>query len=363
MLRWVFHTALVVGGAALLHHLFPPYKWGWDIHDLIYRRLPPQDPDTHIVVVDIGRMDRKALAYLLDRLSEAQPAFIGIDAVFPHPLSPEGDSLWEKALCQAHTRTTVCLAGSLDLTYPLPQAPPQAVSTSRFTHCATQAYANLLLHEPYAPKTVRTYLAYTVAGQDTHYALALQAALAIAPSLHVELPHLPATGPIRYLGNIEHFYYLNGEEVLRDSLPLQWLRGKAVLLGIADPLRQSLEDIFFTPLNPGFLRQTFPDMYGVVIHANIASMFVHRAFYKPIAEAWSYLATGIIYVLLAVLGIGLPHRFHWIAVRLSQIGALWGTVELTLWLGIKGLWFPAEPLIWGILLAGEVSLGSSSSRA
>ncbi|MCX7606549.1 MAG: CHASE2 domain-containing protein [Bacteroidia bacterium] len=357
LLHWIGRLSLVVGGAFLLDFCLPPYMWGWDVHDLIYQRRPPQQPDTHIVIVDIGRMERPALAALISRLATAKPAFIGIDAIFPSLLSPEGDSIWQQALCSTATHIPLCIAGGLNLHYPLEKAPPQAMSNSLFTRCAEQAYANLILHEPYAPKTVREFLPYTVVGKDTHFSFGLRAALAIDPSLRAELPRWKGKCPINYLGNLEHFYYLSGEEVLRDTLPLEWLKNKTLLLGVADPLRLSMEDIFFSPLNPHFLRQSFPDMYGVVIHANIASMLHHRSTFRHLPALWTGVLLGLFYAFLSLIAKALPAGFpRWGGIRLLQVAGLFGAVELTLRLGTEGYWFVVEPLLWGILLGGEIEL-------
>ncbi|MDW8133454.1 MAG: CHASE2 domain-containing protein [Bacteroidia bacterium] len=354
LIRFGISLLLTVGGALALDALIPLHKWGWDIRDLIYRRLPPQSPDTQIVIVDIAKLNRAALAQLLKRLAMADPLIIAIDAVFPTPLSGEEDSLWQKALCEVSVNVPVCLAATLDLRKPIEEAPVQSVSMTAFTQCVEQAYANMITYEPYAPKTVREFIPYTVSDSDTHYSLGLRVALALDPSLLGELPNLIGKVPIRYLGNLEHFYYLSGEEVLRDTNLPNWLQNKALFLGLVDPLKLTLEDIFFTPLNAAFLRQDFPDMYGVVIHANITSMLRHRRFYEIIPKIWAVLLLGLFHLFLFFLCGYLEGAWRWVSIRLSQILAFIGTVELTIELGVRGFWFPIESLLWGIVIAGEL---------
>lgn len=270
---------LVIGGAFGLHRLFPPPFWGWDVHDFIYRRLPPQPPDTQIVIVDIGRLGRVGLAELVRQIGAAKPKLIAIDAVFPVRHSPPEDSLWRSALCEVAAQVPICLAESLALQVPFERSKPLRVSLEQFTDCTEEAFANLLTEEPQAPRTVRRCLLYAVAGADTHYSLALRAALALDPALRAELSRLEPQQRIRYRGNLSHFYYLNGVEALENTLPLDWLQGKVVLMGLADPLYLTMEDIFFSPLHPRPFHQAFPDMYGVVVHANIVSSLPHEAFF------------------------------------------------------------------------------------
>ena len=50
------------------------------------------------------------------------------------------------------------------------------------------------------------------------------------------------------------------------------------MLGYIGPsvAQKDLEDIYFTPLNSNYAGRSYPDMYGVVIHANIISMILNR---------------------------------------------------------------------------------------
>ncbi|MEN2992226.1 MAG: CHASE2 domain-containing protein [Bacteroidia bacterium] len=364
LVGWLSRLALVSGGAFLLDYLFPPSMWGWRIHDLVYKRLPPAEPDTQIVIVDIARLDRAELARLLLRLAEYQPRFIGIDAVFSFLGTPEIDQAWEAALCSVAVRIPVCLVSSLEDTPRVEQAAPRAVSAAPFLRCVETAYANLILQEAYASRTVREFLPYTVANGDTHYSLGLRVALALDTTLYHELSAWQGIQPIRFRGNLDHFYSISGEEVLRDSLALPWIKGKAILMGFSDPIRLSMEDIFFTPLGLSFLRPSFPDMYGVVIHANIASMLVHRWRYLQLSVGWSWALLVLGYGLISLLSRYLDRvRLRWVGVRLLQGLLIWVGIELTLLLAAKGCWLAIEPYLWGVLLAGEVEIGGGGRLA
>ncbi len=351
----------VISGAFLLNRLLPPPYWGWDIHDLIYQRMPLQPPDTQIVIVDIGRLGRIGLGELVHRIGAAKPKFIAIDAVFPEQHSPLEDSLWKAALCEVSQQVPICLAESLALEVPFERSKPLKVSLSRFTDCTEEAFANLLTEEPHAVRTVRRCLLYAVTQADTHYSLALRAALALDPDLRAELPRIEPQQRIRYRGNLSHFYYLNGLEVLHDSLPLEWLGGKVVFMGLADPLYLTMEDVFFSPLHPRPFRQAFPDMYGVIVHANILSMLMHRSFFRELSVGWALVLVGVGYLLFGAVRRGV--RVVWLryfAIRAAQALLTWGAFELMLYLGKLGLWFPVEVVFWGLLLAGEVALARPS---
>lgn len=356
LIGWFLRFLVVVGSAFLINWLFPPQEWSWRIQDLVYRRFPPSSPDTQIVVVDIARMGRGELSQLLLRLAEAQPRFIGIDAVFPELYASPVDTPWAQVLCSVAVRLPVCLVSTLDLSYPMAKAPKRSISHAYFTQCVEQAFANLIFHDSIA-RTVRECLLYTITADDTALSLGARTALAIDPKLRDTLFKLPPQLPLRYQGGLPHFYFLSGEEVIRDSIPLPWLRNKVCLLGVADPLRLTMEDIFFSPLNDAFLRRSLPDMYGVLIHANIAAMLVKRSFFTELSPIWMIPLIFLSYIVLSGMGIILrPGIWRGLLLRLTQLILLWGAIELTLTIGVKGYWVPIEPLLWGTIVAGELEI-------
>ncbi|MCX7763277.1 MAG: CHASE2 domain-containing protein [Bacteroidia bacterium] len=361
LLGWIFRLLLVVGGSFVMDRLFPAERWSWRIHDFIYQRLPPVPPDTQIVIVDIAQLGRADLARLLLKLGAAQPSFIGIDAVFhSYQASPE-DTLWMQALCSVATRLPVCLVSTLDLSKPMDKAPKSPVSHSSFTRCVEQAFANLILQDS-SVRLVREALIYTISEKDTALSLGARTALAINPRLRDTLFKLPAQLTIRYRGSFSHFYFLSGEEVLKSDLPLDWLRGRVLLLGVADPLRRTMEDIFFSPLEGEFCRRSMPDMYGVLIHANIAAMLAHKSFFENLSILWTGALIVFSYLLLSVWGgmeAGLRRSFF---IRLTQVALIWGAIELTLWLGKWGYWLSVEPLLWAILIGGEIEMWRAPCR-
>jgi len=83
---------------------------------------------------------------------------------------------------------------------------------------------------------------------------------------------------INYRGNINKFYFLNTDDLANPKINLNFLKGKVVLFGFtgAGIGPHIMEDIFYTPLNKKYAGKTIPDMYGIVIHANIISMLISK---------------------------------------------------------------------------------------
>src|SRR5687768_9142268 len=81
---------------------------------------------------------------------------------------------------------------------------------------------------------------------------------------------------IRYFGNLQNFKYHTFAEVMHPSFDVSKFRDNIIMLGYMGSsvgAQSKLdEDRFFTPLNPRLSGRSHPDMYGVLIHANILRM-------------------------------------------------------------------------------------------
>jgi hypothetical protein len=115
------------------------------------------------------------------------------------------------------------------------------------------------------------------------------------------------------------------------------IKGKIVIFcymgeHLAD--REALEDKFFTPLNSTYIGRAFPDMYGGVIHANIASMVLNEDYIDTITPTQSILLAVIIGFLNVMV-------FSWIykkiprwydgTTKLIQLMEALGIVFLMIW--------------------------------
>lgn len=247
--------------------------------------------DTNIVIVDIGHLDRASLAALLNKLSTHRPKVIGIDALFLEP--KPNDSLLFYALQKVPTVLVIGLDSFQSETFHhITQSQPL------FQPVTYQGYANLISEDAYAYRTVRHFRPT----YENLYAFAVQvAALAYPQATQAFLEKSTTQERIQYYGNFEGFFFLSGEDVLSNPLDLTWLEGKVILLGFADIQRQSLEDIFFSPLNPMPIGRTFPDMYGIYIHANILSMIRRGEKFSYPSPLWEFLLIVLVLVLLEFL--------------------------------------------------------------
>ena len=105
------------------------------------------------------------------------------------------------------------------------------------------------------------------------------------------------------------------------------IKDKIVILGFmgADLRDTSWDDKFFTPLNQNYAGKSRPDMYGVVVHANIVSMILSGDAINEMADWQEYVLTFIIILLnvalFLVINEKLPEWFDGLslAVQIVQV--------------------------------------------
>jgi len=110
---------------------------------------------------------------------------------------------------------------------------------------------------------------------------------------------------INFSRNESSYVIFEADEIDVNNPKLKILKDKIVLLGYLGPNLQTrvLEDNHFTPMNLHYSGKSFPDMYGVLIHANILSMILQNQFVNEM-KFWKILLTSFIILYL--------HMFYFI---------------------------------------------------
>lgn len=270
--------------------------------DIVFSRLRDDNAiqaDTNIVMVNIGNLPRERIAEQIQTIIRHKPKVLGIDAMFRRPKTPLGDSLLSLALSSYPAIVMVSHLERYDAERE--QWLEHQQSFAAFQTQGGMGFDNVLSDdepdtadslERIPPRTIRLFapevsLKTPAGGDSTIRAFSVSvAAWFREDAVQRLLKRGTETEIINYRGNTQKFFTLDAEDVLQ-SRHLHFLEGKIVLLGyLGEPMgRRTAEDIFFTPLNTRFAGKTYPDMYGVVIHANIISMIL-RGDYISIVPEW-----------------------------------------------------------------------------
>lgn len=250
----------------------------------------PQMADTNIVLVNFGNLSRRGIARQVEIIAAQKPKVLGIDCSFRVLKNPVDDSLLASALSKVDN---LVLYSKLDFSDPNKERFDTIVFCHpRFSQYGTTGFCNLItptrdgdeykICRTFTPKdSVRDYVELAFGLEIARYVDSGKVQKFLDRNNPVEI--------INYRGNKDKFYSLDVADLLgydngsgfleRGELPIS-LKDKIVLMGFmgenfGPAAEETRIDKFHTPMNPNYAGKAYPDMFGVVIHANIISMVLN----------------------------------------------------------------------------------------
>jgi len=324
-----------------------------ELTDIAFSQLR-SDPalDTNIVIVNIGPLDRGGIGEQIRILSQFGPKVIGLDIIFSCK-----DGLYDSVNCPQFYDSAangnfarairgfknVVLVKRLAQSDSLLQTAEDIDVYDSMEHTdahlrqhAYEGYANLETEAAHQEdlKSCRRFNPMIDVKGERHYAFAVMMALLYdSAKANRFLARNNFSEIINYRGNIvdwhgaSHFagryMVLDWDQALDTAkfVP-EMLRGKIVILGsLGNDLRDtSWDDKFFTPLNKIYAGKSRPDMYGVVVHANILSMILNEDYVNELG----YIPEILIAIVLVFCNLLL---FYWIN---NKIPIVFDTVSILL---------------------------------
>ena len=299
---------------------------GYEMTDQVFSneqwRIPPPVEDD-IILINLGLESRRVTAEQINIINSFEPRVIGLDAIF-RSLKPDtlGDLMLADAL--ANTPNLVMYTKLLDpgddniwneaeYSHPL------------FTQDHQTAHVNLTIEnaggEQWNFKTSRSFfpkelLRNSETGEiDTIPAFGVSLAMAYDSAKAQEfLDRNVDEELINFRGNVidygltkygTRFFALDWYQVLDTMMYTpDLLKDKIVLLGFLGQNfddRTTTEDKYFTPMNEKYTGRANPDMYGVVIHANIISMILNQDYLDQMSEGAGILVAILVCFLNVVV--------------------------------------------------------------
>jgi CHASE2 domain-containing sensor protein len=288
----------------------------FDITDMVFSKIRKNPKyDDRIVVVNIGKLNRGEIGQLLEKIAEHQPKIIGIDAFFRNLKGNAGDTILHNSLQKC--KNVVFVSELKDFNEKKGCYDVLNVSHPFFTKNFQNGFANLTTtgeENMAALVTCRSFLPQAQVNKKTELAFGVKIAeLYDKNKTKKFLNRKNVSEYINYNGNIDVaqksvgaketvFTSLDFTDVFDDNFKPEVFKDKIVLLGfMGNSLKEnSFEDKFYTPLNENYVGKSTPDMYGIVIHANIISMILNQNF---IDEMNDYINIGlaIVFGFLSVL--------------------------------------------------------------
>ncbi len=302
-----------------------------ELTDYVFSQLREDPPlDTNVVVVNTGELSRRQVAYMIKAISQHKPKVIGVDVFYncqgmprdtiycPQLIDTLGNLMLAEAIREAGN---VVLVSKLLKTKELQRKNLDDVydslerSDPLFTDVTfVEGYASLETEAAYQDdvKTCRSFNPRMDVNGEEHLAFGVQMAMLYDPVKTKRfLERENFSEIINYRGNIadffgltnypQVFYTLDVDDVFTDNYLPSMIEGKVVIFGflgkeLGDP---SWSDKFFTPLNLKMAGKANPDMFGVVVHANIVSMIMNEDYVDTMDE-WQEWLLAIILTYLNV---------------------------------------------------------------
>ena len=290
---WVFLFIVILGSIPLNLGVINPIKLGlkdFDFNDLSYSKLGKAQNtpiDKRIVIVNIGQADREGLAMMIDKTGSMNPKVMALDATFDGPKDPIQDSL----LTETFKRNKNLIAATrLELT----GKEGDTISLGgAFINTASQyAYVNLFNDPAY---TVRYYEPFLEDYAEKSYKSFSSAIVEVYDSTAYKT--LEKKGHhkilINYSRHVNQYLVLEYEDILAGHVDDSAIAGKIVLFGYINNNPNDIDDKKFTPMNERFAGKSFPDMNGIVVHANIISMVLDNNYVKKL-PLWANLLIAVI---------------------------------------------------------------------
>ena len=272
-----------------------------DVTDIVFSKLRT-DPNAHlnddIVIVNIGNLNRGGIAKQLEIIQENNPRVIGIDAFFRKQNDPVQDSLLAVAMGKVENLVLVTKLNNYN--NQLGAFDTLEASNPLFLDNAVLGFANLITPamEQDNFKVCRSFspVEWTRDGKQELFAIKL-AELYAPETVEQFKKRQRAVEFINYGGNIvransknseftNKFMVLDWMDIFEGNFVSDVFKDKIVILGyLGEDLQDtSWEDKLYTPLNTEYAGRTNPDMYGVVVHANILSMILNGKFIDSMGE-------------------------------------------------------------------------------
>ena len=290
---WVFLFIVILGSIPLNLGVINPIKLGlkdFDFNDLSYSKLGKAQNtpiDKRIVIVNIGQADREGLAMMIDKTGSMNPKVMALDATFDGPKDPIQDSL----LTETFKRNKNLIAATrLELTGK--EGDTISLGGAYINTASQYAYVNLFNDPAY---TVRYYEPFLEDYAEKSYKSFSSAIVEVYDSTAYKT--LEKKGHhkilIDYSRHVNQYLVLEYEDILAGHVDDSAIAGKIVLFGYINNNPNDIDDKKFTPMNERFAGKSFPDMNGIVVHANIISMVLDNNYVKKL-PLWANLLIAVI---------------------------------------------------------------------
>lgn len=267
--------------------------------DIVFSQIRDEEKvekDKNIVLINIGYLNRKGIAELINIINSYNPRVIGIDSFFRKPKAADQDSALAQALRRVKNLVLVCEAEHTDND---DKFDTLVCSNGMFNKYALNSFANIITDDKSGFRVVRSISPKELVKDSTVLFFALEVAkFKNTGKVQKFLKRNKDVEFVNYKRTYKNKTYevLDCKDVISKRDKLGFLKDKIVLMGFLGPDINTtvFEDIFFTPLNKHYLGKALPDMYGIEVHANVISMIFEEDYIGSTPEWLKLILTFVI---------------------------------------------------------------------
>ncbi|HSY62624.1 MAG TPA: CHASE2 domain-containing protein [Cytophaga sp.] len=376
VMAWILGFIWVISNIPINADVFSPISdtfKDFELTDMYFSHFKEsEDEENNIVLVNIGVLPREGVAELINVLNEYQPKAIGIDAFFRKPdlANPKQDS----ALAAAFSKTkNLVLVSELIENAKTGKVDTIKYSNPVFMQYAQPAFADMIAEGKHSLNTARDCIPKEIFNGDTLLSFPSKLVNIYAPEkLKRYLARNHDIEPINYQGNINVytegstensktvFTALDWYDVLDRKFTPETIKDKIVIMGfMGDEIGQNnWEDKFCTPLNSQYVGRTAPDMYGVVVHANIVSMILKEKYINDMPD-WLNLTLTLLFIFFNIwifnwLYLNTAEWWDGISMVLSLVGVIMLSVAMVMIFHFYNYTFNIALASVALLLSGNL---------
>jgi len=294
----------------------------FELTDVVFSQLRENPTvSSDITMVNIGNLNREELAEMINIINEYKPKVIGIDAFFrkpKHSEDPYMDSLLvagDSALSRAFAKTeNLVLVSENFENVSTNKIDSVGYSHSMFVRYSKPGFADMITKGTDHFKSARHCIPKDTLNGKLILSFPSMIAYIYAPQkVKRYLSRNNDTEIINFQGNIDarkegvsanskiFLTALDVNQVFDRQFDPSVIKDKIIIMGfMGESLEDNTwEDKFCTPLNENYIGRTLPDMYGVVVHANIVAMILKEDYINDMPFLWN-LGIGLVFIFLNV---------------------------------------------------------------
>lgn len=319
-------------------HFLDPFNKGlkdYEVTDIVYSKLRDEhiDLEQRIVLVNTGRPNRDTMRMMLDRIIAAGPKVIALDLLLSDRKEPKSDSLLQRSLKSFDNFVLGTRLEGYNEDNHLFEA--EVDCDTFFCDYAYPGFTNFPANDT---RTIRIFSPRENTKSGEALAFSVRAAKLYDPkSVENLFKRNKEIEEIYFFGGEDNYLQFEPANILDTSIDLRpLLKDKIIMMGFLGSYswEDPLLDRHFTPMNSHYTGRNIPDMYGIVIHANIAKMILDGVYVREISHWVNLLLTFIFCYFNIHLFYKIHHRvsvpYHFVTrfLQIAEIIALFFLVAL-----------------------------------